>query len=100
MKLTTLLMLSLLLLGPLGLGAADNPARHVEIRVKGMVCSFCAQGLDKKFRAQPEVENVNVTLKDKLIRLTIKDGQDMTDDRIQKLVEDAGYNVDVISRKP
>ena len=70
----------------------------VNVKVKGMVCSFCAQGLDKKFKAEPAVEKVSVSLKDKAIRLELKDGQALDDEKIKKLVQDAGYNVHSISR--
>jgi mercuric ion binding protein len=63
-----------------------------------MVCSFCAQGLTKKFKAEPAVETGKVTLSDKLIRLTLKDKQTMADEKIKKIIEEAGYDVQSIER--
>jgi mercuric ion binding protein len=73
-------------------------AENVQVKVKGMVCSFCAQGLTKKFKAEPAVETVKVTLSDKLIRLTLKDKQTMADEKIKKIIEEAGYDVQSIER--
>jgi len=73
-------------------------AETVDITVKGMVCSFCAQGLDKKFRAEPAVADVTVALKEKNIHLKLKDGATLADAAIEKLVKDAGYNVHAIRR--
>jgi mercuric ion binding protein len=90
------LLLSTLLL----LAAATSVlAETVQVTVKGMVCSFCAQGLDKKFRAEPAVEDVKVSLKEKTIRLQLKDGATLSNDAITKIVLDAGYNVQAIDRK-
>jgi mercuric ion binding protein len=73
-------------------------AENVQVKVKGMVCSFRAQGLTKKFKAEPAVETVKVTLSDKLIRLTLKDKQTMADEKIKKIIEEAGYDVQSIER--
>ncbi|WP_413944607.1 heavy-metal-associated domain-containing protein [Bdellovibrio sp. HCB-162] len=67
-------------------------AAEVEtVGVKGMVCSFCAQGITKKFKEQPEIANVDVSLENKFVKLTYKDGQKMTHEKIQTLLKEAGY---------
>ena len=38
---------------------------ELKVGIKGMVCAFCAQGIEKKFKAQKEVDNVQV------VRITI-----------------------------
>lgn len=84
-------------------GTLANPVimagQKVDIKVKGMVCSFCAQGLDKKFKAEPAVEKVSVSLKEKEILLELKDGRQLNDERIKRIVHDAGYNVHSIKRE-
>lgn len=72
----------------------------VHIKVKGMVCSFCAQGITKKFKAGPSVGSVKVSLKDKWVDLKLKDGAVLDDKEIQKIINDAGYNVEEIRREP
>lgn len=63
------------------------------VSVKGMVCSFCAQGITKKFKEQPEVAEVQVSLENKFVKLTYKDGQKLSHEKIQTLLKDAGYEV-------
>ncbi|WP_172795326.1 heavy-metal-associated domain-containing protein, partial [Bdellovibrio bacteriovorus] len=63
------------------------------VGVKGMVCSFCAQGITKKFKEQPEVADVQVSLENKFVKLTYKDGQKLSHDKISTLLKEAGYEV-------
>lgn len=61
--------------------------------VNGMVCAFCAQGIDKKLRSQPQTEDVFVDLQNRIVALQFKSGQSLPVDRIKSLIEDAGYDV-------
>lgn len=63
------------------------------VGVKGMVCSFCAQGITKKFKEQPEVASVEVSLEKKYVKLTYKDGQKLSDEKISNLLKESGYEV-------
>ncbi|UYL08276.1 cation transporter [Bdellovibrio sp. SKB1291214] len=63
------------------------------VGVKGMVCSFCAQGITKKFKEQPEVSNVEVSLEKKYVKLTYNDGKKLSHEKIETLLKDAGYEV-------
>ena len=73
-------------------------ARPISIQVKGMVCAFCAQGIEKKFKALPEVDKVHVSLQTKLVAVETKERQDVPDDKITKIVTEAGYEVVKIER--
>ncbi len=55
-----------------------------------MVCGFCATGIEKTFRAQPEVKAVNVDLEKKLVTIQTKQGQTIDDAKIKKLLGNAG----------
>jgi cation transport ATPase len=79
-------------------GPAWAQAREVKVGVKGMVCAFCAQGIEKKFHAQPAVDHVDVNLGQKQVKLTLKDGQNISDDTIKSVLTESGYNVDKIER--
>lgn len=70
-------------------------AAETTVHVKGMVCSMCAQGIEKKFRAAG-LENVHVNLDEKVVHLS---GKDLSDDEIKKIITEAGYNVADIERK-
>lgn len=63
------------------------------VGVKGMVCSFCAQGITKKFKDQPEIADIQVSLEKKFMKLTYKDGQTLTPEKITRLMKEAGYEV-------
>jgi mercuric ion binding protein len=70
----------------------------LEVTVKGMVCSFCSQGITKKFQEQG-VRNVNVSLETHLVSLELNDNQKLDDGAIEKILKDAGYGVEKITRK-
>lgn len=74
-------------------------AESIQVKVKGMVCSMCAQGIQKKFNAESAVSKVNVSLEDKLVTLETKGKGDLADDKIKKIITEAGYNVAEITRQ-
>ncbi|MBC7538583.1 MAG: heavy-metal-associated domain-containing protein [Bacteriovorax sp.] len=71
----------------------------INVTVKGMVCSFCSQGITKKFKQQPSVKEVNVDLDTHLVSIELKDSQKLEDKLIETVLKDAGYGVEAISRK-
>lgn len=71
----------------------------VEVSVKGMVCSFCAQGIEKKFKSEPSVEKVDVILEHHRVSLVLKEGQQLSDASISTILKDAGYAVEKVVRK-
>ena len=74
-------------------------AESVTITVKGMVCSFCAQGIKKTFGKESAVESVKVDLEQKIVSLKFHHGATLADEKLKTLVADAGYNVEKIERK-
>ncbi len=74
-------------------------ADTIKAKVNGMVCGFCATGIEKTFRAQPEVKTVNVDLENKLVTIQTKQGQTLEDSRIKKLLGNAGYSVVAVARQ-
>ncbi|MBS1970240.1 MAG: heavy-metal-associated domain-containing protein [Bdellovibrionales bacterium] len=66
-------------------------ASEVKVGVKGMVCAFCAQGIEKKFKAQEEVDSINVSLENKFITIKYKDGKTLPQEKITQLLKDSGY---------
>jgi len=75
--------------------AADT----IQATVNGMVCGFCATGIEKTFRAQPEVKTVDVDLENKAVTIHTREGQTIDDSKIKKLLTGAGYSVRGIVRK-
>ena len=72
--------------------------KTLKIEVDGLVCAFCAQGIEKKMKAQPATEKVFVSLEKKIVAVALKDGQDIGDEKIRAEITDAGYVVKGISR--
>ncbi len=64
---------------------------EIKVGVKGMVCAFCAQGIEKKFKALPEVEKVDVSLENKFVKLKFKDEKHLENSKIAEILKDAGY---------
>jgi copper chaperone CopZ len=89
------LLVSIIALTLCSVSAADT----IQATVNGMVCGFCATGIEKTFKAQPEVKTVDVDLENKLVTLQTKQGQTIDDSKIRKLLGNAGYSVVGIVRK-
>ncbi len=81
-----------------GLTAAVS-ADTIKATVNGMVCGFCATGIEKTFKAQPEVKTVDVDLENKLVTIQTKQGQTLQDSKIKKLLGNAGYSVVGVARQ-
>lgn len=92
-KLFLLTFLSLSLIGTL------SNAATIKAKVNGLVCSFCATGIEKTFKKQPAVESVKVDLSTKLVTIETKKDQDIDNATITKLVGDAGYTIVNIERQ-
>lgn len=82
----------------LSLLSAPAFAKTIGVHVNGMVCSFCGQGITKKFASRPEVKKVEVSLKDKIVKLELEDKTDIPDEEIQKILKESGYQVEKIAR--
>jgi mercuric ion binding protein len=78
--------------------AIASNATTIEMEVNGLVCAFCAQGIEKKLRAFPATSDVVVSLEERLVAVSTKDGQDITDDDLTRALTDAGYTVKSIHR--
>ncbi len=65
----------------------------VKATVNGMVCAFCAQGIEKTLLKMPETKAVFVDLKRKVVAVEAKDGQMLDSKKITAEIKDAGYDV-------
>lgn len=77
-----------LLVGATSISLASE---ELKIGVKGMVCAFCAQGIEKNFLAKSEIKKVQVSLENKFVILTFNDGKRLTNEKITEILKDAGY---------
>lgn len=92
-------MKKLILAVAIALFSQAASAETILAKVNGLVCSFCATGIEKTFNAQPAVEKVHVDLDNKLVTINTKSDQKLDDDTVTKLITDAGYSVVGIERK-
>ena len=67
-----------------------------KIEVLGMVCAFCAQGLDKSFKAQKNVKDVFVNLENNFVAIESKDENGIDDKLITSIITDSGYDIQKI----
>ena len=66
--------------------------------VNGLVCAFCAQGIEKTLKAFPATDGVFVSLEHRIVAVHLKDGQDIDDAALRKAITDAGYKLVAIRR--
>ena len=74
-------------------------AETIHTTVNGMVCAFCATGIEKTFRKQPEVATVHVDLQKKLVTVTTKPGKTLSDAKVREIVTYSGYTMGEIVRQ-
>jgi mercuric ion binding protein len=79
--------------------SAAVSAETIRTTVNGMVCAFCATGIEKTFRKQPEVDSVKVSLADKSVTIRTKPGKTLPDAKIKEIVTYSGYTMGKIVRE-
>jgi periplasmic mercuric ion binding protein len=79
-------------------GASSVNAATIELTVNGLVCGFCAQGIEKTLRRNAATDDVFVSLENRLVAVTTKPDTDIADDVLRKALQDAGYDVKAIAR--
>lgn len=80
------------------LASASAQAATIEMNVSGLVCAFCAQGIEKQLRKFPATADVIVSLEHKLVAVALKDGQDIPDTELRRALTNAGYTVKAVQR--
>ncbi len=73
-------------------------AGTIEMKVNGLVCAFCARGIEKTFRRNPATADIVVSLEDKLVAIETKEGSDISDLELRDTLKSAGYDVKAIER--
>ena len=71
-------------------------ADTIEMKVNGLVCGFCAQGIEKTLRKNPATADVFVSLENRLVAVATKEGQNISDDDLRKALVASGYDVKAI----
>ena len=73
-------------------------AHTIELEVNGLVCAFCAQGIEKSLRKFPATQDVFVSLEHRLVAIELKQGQTLDDGPLREAIADAGYTTVKITR--
>lgn len=68
-------------------------ANSIYAEINGMVCAFCAKGINKKLREQESTQDVWVDLKSRMVIVELKEQKTMSLEAFTKLIKDAGYDV-------
>jgi copper chaperone CopZ len=90
------ILLTFIILSGLSVSAI---AETIRTTVNGMVCAFCATGIEKTLRKQPEVATVHVDLPRKVVTITTKPGKTLSDAKIKEVVTYSGYTMGKIIRE-
>ena len=78
----------------MGIAATSSMAANtVKVTVNGMVCAFCAQGIEKRISKMDATKDVFVDLKKKTVAVEAKEGQVLDTKAISAEIVDAGYDV-------
>ena len=68
-------------------------ASSLKATVNGMVCAFCAQGIEKRLTGMQATKTVWVDLKKKTVAVEAKDGQALDEKAVAAEITEAGYEV-------
>jgi len=77
----------------LAVSLSAQAAQTLKAEVNGMVCAFCAQGIEKKLRALQQTQDVYVNLKQRIVAVQVREGHTLAPQTVKDLVKDAGYDV-------
>ena len=80
-------------------GSIDPNGILLTVAVEGMVCDFCAQAIQKVFLKKEEVAGITVDLDNQNVVIALKENKNITDNVIEDLFINAGYNVSEIKRE-
>jgi cation transport ATPase len=92
-------MKKVILLGMICL-SLNSQALTQRIEVLGMVCAFCAQGIEKSFESAKNVKAVFVNLEDYFVAIESKNEKGLDEMVIRKIITESGYDVKKIEVVP
>jgi copper chaperone CopZ len=85
--------LAILLASLASIGFVTTAMATTKITVNGMVCAFCAQGIEKRLAKMPATKSVFVDLKSKVVAVEAKDGMQLDTKALSFEITEAGYDV-------
>ena len=76
----------------------ENDDKKINVFVNGLVCDFCARSIEKIFKKDDSVSDIEVNLEKMLITIYVNENKILNDKTIKKLINDSGYDVMEIYR--
>jgi copper chaperone CopZ len=73
--------------------AEPTSPTSIKAEVNGMVCAFCAQGIDAKLRKNAATKDVYVNLKNRVVAVELKEGTTFTLESFKADIQESGYAV-------
>ena len=73
-------------------------SKQINVFVNGLVCDFCARSIEKIFKKDDSVSDIEVNLEKMLITIYVNENKILNDKTIKKLINDSGYDVTEIYR--
>ncbi len=70
----------------------------VRLKVDGMVCPFCAYGLEKRLEEIASIDAVLIRISDGLVQIRTKEDQELTDEALTDAVRKSGFSLREIER--
>ncbi|QMW23919.1 heavy-metal-associated domain-containing protein [Sandaracinobacteroides saxicola] len=95
-----LLMVVPMAAAPTAAAEAVAGAQMVTLKVKGLVCDFCARSIEAMMKKRADVATVHVDLDKGEVHLRLKPGATLDDATARRLMLDAGFTVAAIERVP
>ncbi len=80
--------------------AAAGGAGTVKFAVNGMVCAFCAQGIEKRLTKMSETGPLYINLAQKVVAVQPKPGKSIDVAKVKAEIAEAGYEVTSVQPVP
>jgi len=65
----------------------------IKVEVKGMVCDFCARGVEKKLKKTNKIKEIKVDLDEGLVSVKLKKDAEIKDSKIRDIMKKNGLEV-------
>lgn len=79
--------------------AVSAYAKKIEVDVAGMTCGMCIGAITKELEQTDKVENIKVSLDDKMATFSEIKDKKISDSEIRSVIKKAGYEAVKIRRK-
>ena len=72
-------------------GLKNLTPKNALVKVQGMVCAFCAQGIEKNFNKLDEVKRTKVDLEKMEVFIEFNKGKSIDEKKIKEVITGAGF---------